>query len=156
MASSRKKLFIDFSGFADYAERLENLGGDLKATADKALQASHDYVTENLKDDMKRHHKTGRTERSLLEDSKVEWTGNVGSIEVGFDIANGGLPSVFLMYGTPKHAPANQYGKASGTNHGVDADKQLFDDVYGARTKKEVRKIQDEIFAKEIKKIMGG
>ena len=156
MASGRKKLSIDFSGFAEYAERLDRMGGDLKATADKALQASHDYVTENLRNDIKRHRQTGKTERSLLEDSKVEWEGNVGSIEVGFDIANGGLPSVFLMYGTPKHAPANQYGNASGVNRGMDADKQLFDDVYGARTKREVRKIQEEIFAKEIKKIMGG
>ena len=154
--AKKQKMSIDFSSFEEYAERLENLGGDLKATVDKALQASHDYVTENLKDDMKRHHKTGKAERSLLEDSKVEWEGNVASIDVGFDIANGGLPTIFLMYGTPKHAPANQYGRAGGVNGGVDADKRMFDDIYGTRTKKEVQKIQEQIFAQEIKKRMGG
>lgn len=153
---SKTKMSIDFGNFADYAERLEKLGGDLRATTDKALQASHDYVTDNLRRDMERHNRTGKTSRSLIEDSTVQWEGNVGSIDVGFDIANGGLPSVFLMYGTPKHAPANQTGKTKGVNRGIDADKQLFDDIYGARTKKEVRKIQEKIFAEEIKKVMGG
>jgi len=153
---AKNKFSLDFSNFADYAEQLENLGGDLKRTADKALQETHKYITDNLERDIKKHHRSGKLEKSLLRDSTVEWSGNIAEIDVGFDIANGGLSSVFLMYGTPKHAPANQYGSASGENPGMQANKELYNDIYGARTKREVKKIQEKIFADEIHKRMGG
>lgn len=156
MAKKKNKMSIDFSNFAEYAETLDKMGGDLRATTQKALEETHAYITANLKMDIQKHRKTGTAERSLIENAHVEWEGNQASIEVGFDIANGGLPTIFLMYGTPKHEPANQYGKGSGINSGMDADTQLYNDIYGARTKREVRKIQEEVFAKAIHKRMGG
>ena len=150
------KMSIDFKNFAEYAEKLDKMGGDLRATTQKALEETHEYITANIKRDIQKHHKTGATERSLIEDAEVVWTGNIASIDVGFDIKNGGLPSIFLMYGTPKHPPANQYGKSAGTNGGIDADKELYNDIYGARTQREVKKIQERVFADAIKKRMGG
>lgn len=144
---TKKKWSIDFKNFEEMAEKLDGLGGDLKATADKALQKSHDYVTERLEKDMKPHNKTHKTERSLMKDEKVEWSGNIAEIHVGFNISHGGLPSIFLMYGTPRHAP----------NHpGQQADKKLYNDVYGSATKRKIQKLQEEIFAEAIKKRMGG
>lgn len=137
---AKNKLTVDFSNFAEYAEKLDQLGGDLKATAQEALQESKDYVTENLERDMKGHKRSGRTEASIKDESKVVWEGMTASVDVGFDIAHGGLASIFLMYGTPKMAK----------------DQKLYNDIYGATTKRKIKEMQEEIFEKAIKKRMGG
>ena len=147
---------IDFKNFSDYAEKLEELGGSLKQTTEEALKATHAYITPNLKRDIAKHRKTGRTERSLIEKAEVKWEGTVAEVRIGFDIANGGLPSLFLMYGTPKHKPANQYGKYDGEVNGITQDEQLYNDIFGTRTKAEVRKVQEAVFAEAIKRQMGG
>ena len=137
---SKNKLSIDFKGFEEYAERLEKLGGDLKETADKALKESKELVNEQLHEQMKKHHRTGKTDKSINDNAKVEWSGNVGSIDVGFDIAHGGLPSIFLMYGTPR----------------MSKDQKLYNAVYGSATKRKVKELQEKIFAEAIQRKMGG
>lgn len=137
---SKNKLSIDFKGFEEYAERLEKLGGNLKETVDKALQESAELVNEQLHDEMKRHNRTWDTDKSIRDDARVEWSGNIGSIDVGFDIAHGGLPSIFLMYGTPR----------------MNKDQKLYNAVYGAATKRKVKELQEQIFAEAVHRIMGG
>lgn len=154
--TKKNKMSIDFKNFEEYAEKLEALGGDLKATAEEALKVTHEYITPNLKRDIAKHRKSGKTERSLIEKAEVTWEGTVASCPIGFDLANGGLASLFLMYGTPKHAPANQYGRYSGEVAGIEKGEELYNDIYGPRTKREVKKLQEEVFAKAIKKRMGG
>lgn len=147
MAKSLNKIGLQFSGFDEMIAKLDELQGDLKKTTEKALKASFDYVTPKLHEDMKKHRKTGETEDSIVDDARVNWEGSTASINVGFDIMSGGLPSIFLMYGTPRHAP----------NHpGTNADKKLYNDIFGPKTKKEIAEIQREIFAAEIKKKMEG
>lgn len=136
---SKNKLTIDFKGFEEYAERLDKLGGDLKSATDEALQKSKEFVDNGLREQMQKHHRTGDTEKSLMLDAKVEWSGSTASVDVGFDIAHGGLASIFLMYGTPKMQP----------------DKKLYNAIYGSATKRKVREIQEEIFAKAIKRREG-
>lgn len=138
--AKKNKLTLQFDGFADMAARLDELGGDLKAITEEALQASFDHVTPKLAEDIKPHKRSGMTEASLRKRETVEWDGSVGSINVGFDIENGGLPSVFLMYGTPRMKP----------------DRKLYNDIYGAKTKKEIAQIQGDIFAEAIRKKMEG
>ena len=135
---ARNKLIVDFSNFLEYAEKLDKLGGDLKATAEKALRESKDYVTENIEADMKKHNRTGRTEASIKDDSKVTWEGTTASIDVGFDIKHGGLASIFLMYGTPR----------------MPKDQNLYNDFYGAKTRRKIKEMQEKIFEKAIKKRM--
>lgn len=135
-----KKMRLEFSGFEEMAERLDKLGGNLKKTTERALDATHEYITPNVtaafeKHDIKYSHETMK---SIKKDSEVEWNGSVASVGVGFKIADGGLPSIFLMYGTPKIQP----------------DKKLHDSVYGNKTKKEVKAIQEKIFAEEIAKYL--
>lgn len=138
---SKNKITVDFKVFEKYAEQLDKLGGDLKTTAEEILQDSHDMVTTNVEREMKKHNKSGETDRAILRNSKVVWQGNIGSIDIGFDIANGGLPSIFLMYGTPKHEP----------NHpGTEEDQALYDAIYGSKIKRQIRqmmewKLQDAI-----------
>lgn len=137
---ARAKLFIDGDIFADYAAKLEKIGSMeyLKKTTEKALEESKDYVTKNLHQDMKKHHRTGRTEKSIDDDSKVEWHGSEASIKVGFKISDGGLASIFLMYGTPRMQP----------------DKKLYNDVYGNSTRRKISEIQREVFDKALRQVM--
>ena len=140
MARKRNRLTLQFSGFAEYAERLDELGGNLKEVTEKALKESHAYVTPKLVAAMAAHRRSGDTEKSIVWDSPVEWEGSTAGIKVGFDLKNGGMPSILLMYGTPRHAP----------------DADLYNAIYGNKAKREVGKLQKEIFAEEIRKCMEG
>lgn len=144
---SKNKVTLDFKVFEKYAEEFDNLGGDIKAAATQVLQNGHDMVTPDIERVMKKHTKTGRTERAILTDSKVEWTGNIGSIGVGFDIAHGGLASVFLMYGTPRHEPGHP---------GTEADQDLYDAIYGSKVKREMKQMTETVMKRAIKKRLGG
>lgn len=137
---ARNKLRLEFKGFEEYAARLDELGGDLKATTEKALKESHALVTPKIKAAMTKHNKSGSTSRAILDNSAVVWDGAVASIDVGFDIQNGGMPSIFFMYGTPRIKP----------------DADLYNSIYGSKTKKEVKELQQEIFSAAIKKAMEG
>lgn len=84
---------------------------------------------------MKRHHQTGGTESSIQKSSKVGWDGETASVNVGFKISEGGLPSIFLMYGTPRQKK----------------DTKLYNDLYGTKTKKQLIEIQKNIILDELK-----
>jgi hypothetical protein len=51
-------------------------------------------------------------------------------VSVGFDISHGGLPTIFMMYGTPSYMK----------------NQLLYDAIYGDQTIGEVRRVQKEIF----------
>lgn len=138
-AKSGRKMGLEFFGFEEVISRLSKLDGDIKGTTEKALKQSQKHITENLHKEMKKHKQTGYTEKSLVENPSVEWTGTVAKIDVGFDISNGGLPSIFLMYGTPR----------------MEKDQNLFRALYGSRTMKEIRKIQEDTFYDEIRRLNG-
>lgn len=104
---------------------------------------------------MAKHNRTRDTVNSIEDRPRVEWSGTVGAIPVGFNLKEGGMPSIFLMYGTARHAPANQYGRASGSNGGMQADRKLYNDIYGAAVKRRIGEKQQEILDKAIKKRMG-
>ena len=136
----KNRIGLQFKGFDEYAEKLERLGGDLKSVTERALQDTHRFITPQLHNDMKRHRKTGQTEKSIDDHAKVEWQGTEASIGVGFSIRSGGLPSIFLMYGTPR----------------MPKDTKLYNDIYGSKTRKEIAKLQEKVFAREIRRRMGG
>ena len=139
---AKAKLKLEFKGLEEYASKLDKLGKSdaLRNTVEKALEESAKLVKEQLQAEMKRHHRTGKTEKSLVEPKKVEWSGTVASVNVGFDLAHGGLPSIFLMYGTPKQAK----------------DQRVYNAVYGSNTKKKIKQVQEEAFKEAIANIMGG
>lgn len=133
------KTRIEFEGFDEVIARLSQLEGDVKGTTEQALQKTKQYIHENLKIAMQKHNRTFATVKSLDEGSRVNWQGSIGSIDVGFDISNGGLPSIFLMYGTPR----------------IRKDQKLYDAIYGEKTKDEIMKLQEEIFFDAIRKAGG-
>lgn len=130
------KIGLQLDGFEDLMSDLDKLGGDLKEVTAEALEKSHAYVTPTLHQAMKKHHRTGRTERSIDDSGKVYWSGNTATVDVGFDISGGGLASVFLMYGTPK----------------MKKDTKLYNAIYGSATKKKLAEIQEEIILGAIEK----
>lgn len=133
------KMQLEFEGFNEVIARLTKLEGNVKKTTEEALRQSERIARKKAGAAMSSHNKTYRTIRTLKHDQSVNWAGTTASIEVGFDIHNGGLASVFLMYGTPR----------------VKKDQKLYNAFYGAQTKKEVQKLQEDIFMREIRK-MGG
>lgn len=156
----KKKRGIDFSGFEELAAEFEKLGGDVKKIAEECLEVVPEMINPNLRKDMQRHKRTGKTAESIIENPKVEWQGNIGKIPVGFDLKNGGMPSIFLMYGSPRHAPKNQYGGAKSPNAkdnpGFAADKKLYNDIYGTAIKRKIGEEQEKILTDAIKKRLGG
>lgn len=130
-AKSGKKLGLDYSELYNLISQLEELDGNVKKTTEKALKKSQEHITSNVHNEMKKHKQTGDTEKSIVENPHVIWVGNMyAEIDVGFDISNGGLPSIFLMYGTPR----------------MEKDQKLFNAIYGSRTQKEIAEIQADIF----------
>lgn len=136
---ARNKVGMLFEGFEEMAAKFDALGGDLKSVVTECLEKSHNHVTPKLHKDMKRHRRTGDTESSIGV-TRVEWEGTKASIKVGFNISHGGLPSIFLMYGTPR----------------MKKDSKLYNDIYGTKTRKEIKELQEEIFKKKTDAIMGG
>lgn len=134
------KMKIDFKGFKEYAERLDKLGGDLKKTTEKALNESFEIITPQAKTEIKPHHLSGDTEKSLRTTPVIEWNGDRAYLPVGFDIKSGGLASIFLMYGTPRMTP----------------DKGLYDAFFGNATRKKLRQTQEKIFYDAIEKQLTG
>lgn len=130
------KIGLQLKGFEELMADLDKLGGDLKEVTAEALEKSHAYVTPNIQKAMKKHHRTGRTERSIDDSGRVTWSGNTASVDVGFDISGGGLASVFLMYGTPK----------------MKKDTKLYNSIYGSATRKKLAEIQEEIILGAIEK----
>lgn len=135
-----KQWGVDFEDFNFYAQKIESLSNKntLKSVADKALKRTHNYITPKIESEFQKHNRTGRTFGSLRKDDSTEWNGDIGSVDVGFDIKNGGLASIFLMYGTPRMKP----------------DKELYNLFYGSKIKKEVFKIQEDIFNDELQKLL--
>lgn len=133
------KLNIEFKGFDEIVKRLTNLEGNVKKTTENALKESKRIVHNNLEAAMQKHNQTHETVESLDNKSGVKWTGGVGTIYVGFNIKEGGLPSIFLMYGTPR----------------MKKDQKLYNAVYGKKIRDEVMKLQEETFYNEIRRLNG-
>lgn len=156
MASSKNKITLSFPGMKETLERFEKMDGAIGPAVTEALQESYNYVTSHLADQIEQHHRTGKTAESLLKNEKVQLEGTTYFINVGFDVSNGGLASIFLMYGSPKHVITRYHGKKKTSwNHpGMDADAVLYDLVFGKTTKQEIAKIQKKTFEKRMEGLL--
>lgn len=131
------KFKVEFDGFDRMLKRLKALDGDVRKTTEEALRETFDIVTKKADAAITPHRETGETEASLRKNAKIEWQGDVAGVRVGFDISNGGLPSIFLMYGTPK----------------MPKDQKLYNAFYGTKVRKEIHAAQEEIFFREIRRL---
>lgn len=134
---AKNKTGIEFEGFEEVLSKLKKLDGDIKGTSEEALVKTKRYIHKNLGTAMEPHNRTYKTVQSLVKNNIIKWNGNIVSIDTGFDISHGGLPSVFLMYGTPR----------------MDKDQKLYNAIFGAKTKREVMKLQEDVYYEEIRRV---
>lgn len=132
MGKNKIGLQIDMENMVSSLEAAE---ADVKDAIANVLKASKRVVTDTLvKDTVKANfpakgkYSTGRLAKSIDTNYNVEWKGTVAEIKVGYDFKKDGLVSVFLMYGTPRHAKS----------------QKIYNDFYGARIKKQLAQIQQE------------
>ena len=143
---ARPRLSVDFDGFDEVMARLKALEGDVKNVTEKALKETHRIVTAKVEESAQKanlpaHGKyaTGRLEQSVDRSATIEWAGTQAKVPVGFNIKKGGLPSIFMMYGTPRYMK----------------NQKMYDAFYGSKTLEQVHKAQQEIFYAEIAKLGG-
>lgn len=99
------KLDLKFAGMDNYIETLRKMGENVKEVTDETLQQVIDIINEELHTEMRKHHVTGATERSLRDKEKVKWNGDKASVKYGFNIKKGGEPAIYLERGRPHQKP---------------------------------------------------
>ncbi len=141
MGKNKIGLQIDMENMVSSLEAAE---ADVKDAIANVLKASKRLVTDTLvKDTVKANfpakgkYSTGRLAKSIDTNYNVEWKGPVAEIKVGYDFKKDGLVSVFLMYGTPRHAKS----------------QKIYNDFYGARIKKQLAQIQQESLNKILERM---
>ena len=144
------KFSIENEQFKRLEKQLQSLAGldGVIVATENALKATDDYVTAEVDKAVasSRYNfdRTGTTKSSIDRNKKVEWSGTLASAKAGFTISKGGLPAIFLMYGTnPKK------GK------GIKPDTNLKNAAKGQGIhRQKINQIQQEEFNKVIKEVM--
>lgn len=94
---------INYYGTDEVVRKLDDLGENVEDIVFNALLESAEKPKEEMLNFIKNHKRTGITEGSFKETLKKE-DGKI-YLEIGFDIKRGGLPALFLNYGTPRQEP---------------------------------------------------
>lgn len=132
------KMAIDFSGLDDMLSKLKRMQADSQAIAEEALTKGFEIITGKVEAGLHYpaggRYSSGGTSRSMQRSPKISWKGSVGMVDVGFNIKNGGLPSIFMMYGTPRYMKV----------------QSLYDAFYSAQTKGEVINAVKEVFSDKL------
>lgn len=145
---AKKKFKLEFDGLEEMMEQFENLETDIIPVVEKALKASHEYITPLIHEKMKAQYMPsggkymgGRTiakeDKQIIDEPHIEWQGLKGTIDVGFSLDEGIVP-IFLINGTKN----------------MNAVKGLKNTIYGKKTQEEIAKIQEDIFSRELEKVM--
>lgn len=133
------KCYLEFEGFDEVISRLNKLGANVKNISEKALKKTHSIITKKADEAIMPHNATHQTEKSLQREAEIEWIGNVASVKTGFSINEGGLASIFLMYGTPR----------------MKKDQKLYNAFWSKSTQNEIKEAQKEILYDEIRRLDG-
>lgn len=145
-----KKFGVNFTGFDKLVQKYNKLlGSGMKTVIEDCLKVPPAVINPLIVKDMKAHNRTGETIESLETDNPVTWNGLEATVYVGFHISRGGLPSVFLMYGTARHYP-----KDNGVFHSK-PDNKLTEDIIGPKTQRVISDKQAKVFEKGIERLMG-
>lgn len=146
MAARKQMIYIDFSNFAEYAEKLDLLGANLKDVFSKAMQEAAEKVQQDTIAALSKanlpaggQYSQGDTEDAVINDLRPKWEGNVGEVGLGFDKTKPGAGG-FLITGTPKMRPDYALEQIFGTR----------------RYETEIKKTIEKALQREINRIMGG
>lgn len=112
---ARRKNGFDITALEKYAEQLEAAGGTaaVKRAVEGGMKSTKQQTNTRVTSAMAAgnlpaggKYATGETMEHLNREMAVNWEGNMARLKLGFNLEGGGLVSIFLMYGTPHHAPA--------------------------------------------------
>lgn len=113
---ARRKNGFDITALEKYADQLQEAGGmaAVKRAVQGGMLATKKQVNSEVTAAMQSgnlpaggKYSTGDTMGHLNEEMTVDWEGNMARLKLGFNMEGGGITSIFLMYGTPRHAPAS-------------------------------------------------
>ena len=139
---ARNTLKLDTSGFADVLSDLEKMGGDAHKEVDKVLgeaarKIHDDTMAAIAKPNLPRQGKysSGETANSVVNDTTVQWDGDVGWVYAGFDFSKPGAGG-YLIKGrsTPTKMARVQrlYEIYEGKKYMNDLQKKMYDDFFDA------------------------
>jgi hypothetical protein len=129
---------MEFEGLDTMLEQFKELEQDIEPIAEKALIKTHEYVTPFLEEQIAKHKLSGKTQTTLNDNPEVIKDGNIRYVNLGFNIPEGGYPTIFLMYGTPSQKPDTKFKNA----------------LYGAKQRKEMNRIQQEVFIEALNEVL--
>lgn len=146
MSKYKNKMGIEFEGFDEVISKMNTLNGNVKEITNKGLIETHKIITQKAgvavqKNNLpaKGKYSTGQTAKALKKDANIQWNGAVGSVPVGFSISQGGLASIFMIYGTPRYMK----------------NQKMYDTFWSKKTHDEVIEKQEDIFFSELRKLEG-
>lgn len=140
------RMQMDVSGLNELIRELEKLEGSVNDAAKEALEATFDIVTAKAKAAAQKSnypaggkYSKGGTAKSLVETAQIYYHGTAAEVKVGFNIYEGGLQSIFMIYGTPRNMKV----------------QAMYDAFYGKKTIDEVHKKQYEILFNAVRRLEG-
>ena len=108
---ARNTLKLDTSGFESLLRKMDEMGGDVKHTVNKALGEASKKITADTEAALAvanlpagGKYSSGDTMRSVIRDNGVRWDGLTGWVPVGFDFSAPGAGG-YLITGTPRMRP---------------------------------------------------
>lgn len=111
MAKRKNFIAIDFNQFNEYAERLEKLDVSIKETFERVMEEQGKKVAEDTERAVnysnlpaRGRFSKGHTKDAIVMNPRVEWSGTVAEIGLGFDFTKPNSGSL-LITGTPKMQP---------------------------------------------------
>lgn len=139
---ARNTLKLDTKGFEQLLTKLDSLGGDMIEVVDKALTDAGKKISEDTHKAMAKQnlpaggkYSKGTTEKAIVDNPQVEWSGSRASIDVGFDFGKPGAGG-YLITGTPKMQPNKELNRMyKGKKYMKEIQEQMGQTVDEAITK---------------------
>lgn len=91
-------------GLGKFIKRIEDTLGEFQEPLTRAFKRAVQPTLRDVESFMAQHHRTGKTMSNFKPGDTVWTSPDIMTYEFGFDTSdkNGGLPALFLEYGTPK------------------------------------------------------
>lgn len=126
---------MNFKGMDSVLKTIEAMGGNAEKAIEKALLECHELVTNQVNQEMARYKiNSGEMKESILDENRVQWTGKRVSVKAGFNQKQSMHGTYMMITGTPYRKP----------------DRQLYNAIYGAKTRKAIKEIQEKALMKVI------
>lgn len=144
------KIKMNFKGLDSVLKTINEMGLNAHDAIDRALLDCHELVTNQVKEAVRRGvvvstkngtwqtminlEKTDELKESLYNVPVVTWMGETASILVGFDQDKSMHATYLMITGNPYMTPS----------------KDLYNAIYGTKTKKAIKEIQEKALMKVI------